>query len=113
MRVAPTAMATLGGAINRHETRFGTVSLSWHYKEGHLMMALRVPIGSIAEVHSPLVVRGRKLLSVDEGTSKLWAVAPAETLELAATDVHSIETEDSAIVATVGSGVWSFEATYD
>eukprot|EP01043_Picozoa_sp_COSAG02_P042331 COSAG02_NODE_3591_length_6516_cov_4.904161_2_plen_143_part_00 len=115
VRVAPAAIATLGGANKRHETRFGTASLSWRYAKGRLTMAVRVPIGSIAEVHSPLAVGGHRLKSVTEGArgSQLWAVAPTETLELAKdSDVQSVETRDSAIVTVVGSGAWSFAATY-
>ena len=41
VRIAPTAIVTVGGASNRHETRFGTVSLSWRYKDGQLTMYTR------------------------------------------------------------------------
>lgn len=113
VRVAPAAIATLGRANKRHETRFGTASLSWRYEGGHLTMAVSVPIGSIAEVHSPSAVGGRSLVSVNEGrpASQLWATTDAQN-SAQDSDVQSVEMRDSAVVTVVGSGTWSFVATY-
>ena len=112
VRIAPTAIVTVGGASNRHETRFGTVSVSWRYKDGQLTMELAVPIGSIAQVHTPLIAGGRNLLSISEGTSQLWAVTAIQPQDMTGSEVNSVETRDSAVVATVGSGVWRFVAMY-
>ena len=126
VRVAPAAIATLGGASNQHETRFGAVSISWRYTRGLLTMDLQVPIGSIAEVHSPLAVGGRSLMSVSESTSQLWIAAEreretetetemeteTETETETDSDAQSVEMRDSAVVTVVGSGAWSFVAAY-
>lgn len=113
VRVAPTAIVAVGGASNRHETRFGTVSFSWRYVEGQLTMELDIPIGSTAQVHTPLTAGGRNLLSISEGTSQLWAAATIHFHDLVAgSEFRSIETRASAVVATVGSGVWRFVAMY-
>ena len=113
VRVAPTAIVTVGGASNRHETRFGTVSFSWRYKEGQLTMELAVPIGSIAQVHTPLIAGGRNLLSISEGTSQLWVAAAIQSRYVTAgSEVKRVETRDSAVVAMAGSGVWRFVAMY-
>jgi hypothetical protein len=122
VRVAPTAIAAVGGASNQYETRFGTVSLSWRYDDDdhRLTMALQVPVGSTAEVHSPLAVGGRSLLRVKEGDSQLWtepgsASSSQATPALgaaASSDAQRVEAKVSAVVVTVGSGVWDFAAEY-
>ena len=108
VRVAPAAIATLGGASNTHETRFGTVSLSWRYQGGQLVMALAVPVGSTAEVHAPTVLAGRALTRMHEGQTVLWSDAAG----VAALDAWSVELRESAVVATVGSGTYAFAAQY-
>lgn len=113
VRVAPAAIVSLGGASNRHETRFGTVSLSWQYRDSRLTMALHVPIGSIAEVHSPLAIGRLSLTTVSEDGTQVWAEVADRTLGLGTdSDVHSVKIRDSAVVTTVGSGAWSFAAAY-
>ena len=98
VRPLPAAITALGHASVSIETRFGLAALDWHFDaagDHHLALNVTVPVGSVAEVHVPTALEGKRLERVTE-------VGGDEELEASRS---SNGTGAPAVVFLLGSGV--------
>jgi alpha-L-rhamnosidase len=109
-RVSPAAITALGEASVSHRTPFGNASLAWKFAAASFSMNLSVPVGSTAEVHSPLALSsGGRLVRVIDGVDVVW---DANAGPAGLGWVLAVEQRAQAMVVVVGSGHYVFSALY-
>jgi alpha-L-rhamnosidase len=110
-RVSPGAITALGQGSVSHRTPFGSASLTWKFAASSFTMNLSVPVGSTAEVHSPMALGSvGRLVLVTEGAGAVWdASAEPTTLPVG---TLATEQRERAMVVVVGSGKYAFSAFY-
>jgi alpha-L-rhamnosidase len=104
VRVRPHVLGDLAFVEARLETVAGPISSSWTRSGEGLSLEVRIPVGSTAEVHVPLLGPGARVL---ESGKTLWragrAVETAPEVTLAGDDGRTVAFE-------VGSGSYTFES---
>ena len=102
--VRPYVLGDLTFVEARLETVAGPVSSSWTRSGEGLSLEVRIPVGSTAEVHVPLLGPGARVL---ESGKTLWragrAVETVPEVTLAGDDGRTVAFE-------VGSGAYAFES---
>jgi alpha-L-rhamnosidase len=104
VRVRPHVLGDLAFVEACLETVAGPVSSSWTRSGEGLALKVRIPVGSTAEVHVPLLGPGARVL---ESGKTLWRAGHAvETVP----EITWAGDDERAVAFEVGSGSYTFES---
>ena len=116
VRVAPAAVTTIRSSSYKKLTRFGEISLDWSYDGGKFTMLLRLPVGTAATVHAPSTLSDggvtRTVSSLAEGSQLIWRADGSVAKLVGGVASVAQDQEAAAVLAQVGSGLYTFEAQY-
>merc|ERR1712039_233801 len=115
-RVAPAAITSLRHANISRNTPLGRTSLRWAYQDAKFTMSLSVPVGATAEVHHPIALPDGNVRSIEERGGIVWRASALvdfdDTPKQVVAGIQHVAVHEQAIVTTVSSGDYVFEAHY-
>jgi alpha-L-rhamnosidase len=100
--IRPPLFAELSEASAKVMTIRGAACASWRRQDGLFELAVRIPVGSAADVFVPVFEEGGR---IKESEKILW---PNEAAEEAPAEISFIRTEGQYVVFSVGSGTYRF-----
>ena len=110
-RVSPGVVPIVRQATVTQHTRFGKAELACTFDGSTLHSKLVVPIAALADFHAPRKLRSAKLIKLTETGVVAWAKTGAINTPDGVARVL-VSADDDAVITTVGSGSYHFEAHY-